>query len=141
MRTRKTSPQRNFTRYQKGSMRCLAPMSDTASKRRLRMRAGLMRDIVVFERPVLNETAYSSSEHTYEEAFRTHARVVHSSGNRSIEADRIVNPFTVKIMIRMYHKVEHGMIARIGNDRYQILDINPQRSQNCITITAEVIHE
>ena len=105
------------------------------------MRAGLMRDIVVFERPVSNETDYSSSEPSYVEAFRTFACVTHNSGSRGSEADRIVNPYTVKIVIRMYHKVEHGMIARIGNDRYQILDINPQRSQNCITITAEVIHE
>lgn len=105
------------------------------------MRAGLMRDIVVFEKPVLNETDYSSSEHTYEEAFRTHARVVHSSGSRTVEADRIVNPFTVKIMIRMYHEVSRDMIIVYNRERYQILDINPDRANNCKVITAEVINE
>ena len=105
------------------------------------MRAGLMRDIVVFEKPVLNETDYSSSEHTYEEAFKTHARVVHSSGSRAIEADRIVNPFTVKIMIRMYHEVSRDMIIVYNREHYQILDINPDRANNCKVITAEVINE
>lgn len=105
------------------------------------MRAGLMRDIVVFEKPVLNETDFSSSEHTYCEAFKTHARVVHSSGRRTVEADRIVNPFTVKIMIRIYHEVSRDMIIVYNRERYQILDINPDRANNCKVITAEVINE
>ena len=100
-----------------------------------------MRDIVMFEKPVLNETDYSSSEHTYCEAFKAHARVVHSSGSRAIEADRIVNPFIVKIMIRMYHEVSRDMIIRYDNECYRILDINPDRANNCKVITAEVINE
>ncbi len=105
------------------------------------MRAGLMRDIVTFERPVANETAYASSESAYEEAFRTYARVDHSGGKRAIEADRIVNPYTVRIMIRMYHDVEREMVVIYGGERYRILDINPDRANNCKVVTAEVINE
>lgn len=105
------------------------------------MRAGLMRDIVVFESPVLNETEYASSEPAYEESFKTYARVVHESGKRSIEADRIVNPFTVKIMIRMYHKVSRDMVIIYNGERYRILDVNSDRANNCKVITAEVINE
>ena len=67
--------------------------------------------------------------------------MVHSSGSRTIEADRIVNPFTVKIMIRMYHEVSRDMIIVYNRERYQILDINPDRANNCKVITAEVINE
>lgn len=105
------------------------------------MRAGLMRYRVTFQRQVKAETVYSASEPTYEDCFTTWAEVKHNSGNRAIEANEIVNPFTVKIMIRYYHQVDYGMTIKQGNVRYRILDINPERSKNCITLTAEAIHE
>lgn len=105
------------------------------------MRAGLMKDRITFQCQVETETAYSASEPTYEDCFTTWAEVKHNSGNRGIEANEIVNPFTVKIMIRRYHQVTYGMIIKHGDLRYRILDINPETSKNCITITAEVINE
>lgn len=105
------------------------------------MRAGLMRDRVTFLRQVKKETAYSNAVPCYEACFTTWAEVRHSSGNRSIEANEITNPFTVKIMVRYYHLVEYGMIIRYEGRSYRILDINQERSKNCITITAEVINE
>lgn len=105
------------------------------------MRSGLMRDRVTFQSPVRTETAYSASEPTYEDAFTTWAEVRHNSGNRGVEANEIANPYTVKVTIRYYHEVSYGMIIVHGDNRYRILDINPERSKNCITITAEVINE
>ena len=105
------------------------------------MRAGLMRYRITFQRQVSSETAYSYSEPTYDDCFTTWADIRHNSGNRSIEANEIVNPFTVKITIRYYHLVDYGMTIKHGDIRYRILDINPERSKNCITITAEVINE
>ena len=105
------------------------------------MRAGLMRYRITFQRQVSSETVYSDSEPTYDDCFTTWADIRHNSGNRSIEANEIVNPFTVKITIRYYHQVDYGMTIKHGDIRYRILDINPERSKNCITITAEVINE
>lgn len=105
------------------------------------MRAGLMRYRITFQRQVSSETAYSDSEPTYDDCFTTWADIRHNSGNRSIEANEIVNPFTVKITIRYYHQVDYGMTIKHGDVRYRILNINPERSKNCITITAEVINE
>ena len=100
-----------------------------------------MRDRITFQSPIRTETAYSASEPTYEDAFTTWADVRHNSGNRSIEANEISNPYTVKVSIRLYHKVDYSMVIVHGNNRYRILDINSERSKNCITITAEIINE
>lgn len=105
------------------------------------MRAGLMRDIVVFQRPVVSETEYSSSETEYEDCFSTYAEIRHNSGNRSIEANELSNTYTVKITVRYYHEIEYGMVIKHGKERYRILDINPERSKNSKTITAEIINE
>lgn len=105
------------------------------------MRAGLLRDRVTFQSPVLTETDYSASEPVYQDAFTTNARVTHSSGNKVIDASEIFSRFTVKIEIRSYHKVTPDMIVSHDGYKYRVLDINPERAKNCITITAELINE
>ena len=85
-----------------------------------------MRDKITFQLPVKSETEYSASEVIYEDCFSTYARVSHIRGNRAIEANEIVNTYTVRIDDEI---------------RYRILDINPERSKNCITITGERINE
>lgn len=100
-----------------------------------------MRDRVTFQVPVRTETDYSASEPTYEDILTTNARVTHGRGDRSVEAYEIANVYTVKIEIRSYHKVGYDMVVVHDGVRYRILDINPERSKNQISITAERINE
>lgn len=100
-----------------------------------------MRDKITFQLPVKSETEYSASEVIYEDYFSTYARVSHIRGNRAVEANEIVNTYTVRIEIRLYHKVDYDMVIVHDGIRYRILDINPERSKNCITITGERINE
>ena len=90
-----------------------------------------MRDKITFQLPVKSETEYSASEVIYEDCFSTYARVSHIRGNT----------YTVRIEIRLYHKVDYDMVIVHDGIRYRILDINPERSKNCITITGERINE
>lgn len=105
------------------------------------MRAGLLKDRITFQKPVSNETDYSASEPAFEYAFSTNARVVHSSGNKVIDANEVFTQFTVKFEIRRYHKVSSDMVIVHDGNRYRILDINPDKTRNGIIITAEVINE
>lgn len=105
------------------------------------MRAGLLRDRVTFQVPVHTETDYSASEPVYQDAFTTNARVTHSSGSKVIDANEIFSRLTVKIEIRIYHKVMPDMIVLHDGCKYRILDINKERSKNQITVTAELINE
>lgn len=106
------------------------------------MRAGLLTETIQIQKPVTTETQYSGGETDYEDYITTRAQVIHSgNGRRTSESEIIANVYTVKFIIRIYHKVKYGMIVMHEGIRYHILDINPEKVKQCITITAEVWNE
>ena len=105
------------------------------------MNPGVMNDRVRFLKPSVNETSYASSEAVYKLAFETFARVKPLSGNRALEAGRIVNNNTIQIRIRYYHKVDYNMIIEYDGLSYRIISKLKERDLNCITIVAEEINE
>lgn len=105
------------------------------------MITGSLTETIIIQRPVVKETKYSANETEYEDYITTRAAVTHLAGRRGIVASEITNTFSVRFVIRHYHKVEYGMIILYKGDRYLIQDINPEKSKLCITILAEVTNE
>lgn len=105
------------------------------------MITGSLTEIITIQRPVVKETAYSADETEYEDYLTTRAAVTHLAGRRGMVANEITNTYSVRFVIRYYHKIEYGMIIRHKGVRYSIQDINPERNKQSITITAEVINE
>lgn len=102
------------------------------------MKAGLLTEVINIQRPVVRETRYSGNEVEYEDYITTRANVVHDSGRRGIIANEITYSYTVRFIIRIYHKVTSDMIIIHKGVRYRITDINPEKRKQSITITAEV---
>lgn len=105
------------------------------------MRAGSLTEIITIQQPVVKETDYSADETEYEDYITTRAAVTHLAGRRAEIANEITNTYSVRFIIRYYHKVEYGMIIVHKGIRYRIQDINPERNKQSITITAEVIND
>lgn len=105
------------------------------------MRAGLLTETIKILRPVIVETKYSGNATEFQDYITTKASVVHLSGKRDITAGEIVNISVVRFGIRIYHKVTSDMIIVYNGTKYHILDINPEKSKQSITITAEILNE
>ena len=105
------------------------------------MNPGVMNDRVRFLQPCVIETSFASSEAVYKLAFETFARVKPLSGNRALEAGRIVNNNTIQVRIRYYHKVDYNMVIEYDGLSYRIISKLKERDLNCITIVAEEINE
>jgi head-tail adaptor len=105
------------------------------------MRAGMLTETIEVVKPVIVETEYSGKKTDYATCCRTRAEVLHRGGGKAIENAEIVTSYTVMFSIRMYHRITPDMIIIHNESRYRILDINPQKAQQRIIITGEVINE
>ena len=105
------------------------------------MRAGLLNEMIKIQKPVEVETKYSGKVTEYQDYIMTKASVEHLSGRRTVSAGEIINDYSVRFKIRIYHKISPDMIIIHSGMKYRIQDINPERSKQSITITAEVINE
>jgi SPP1 family predicted phage head-tail adaptor len=105
------------------------------------MRAGLLKDTITIQRKVVVETGYAGKKAEYQDYITTRAEVVHNGGNKRIDAGEIFTSYTVRFSIYIYHRITPDMVIIHEGVKYRILDINPQRAQQRIIITGEVINE
>lgn len=105
------------------------------------MRAGLLTETIQIQKPVVVETKYSGNETEYQDYITTRASVLHGTGKREIQANEIVQISIVRFIVRFYHKITADMIILHKGVKYHIIDINPEKAKQSITITAEVWNE
>ena len=105
------------------------------------MRAGLLREVVTIQRKEVVETAYSGKKTVYADYITTRARVEHNRGNKGIAAGEVFTEYAVTFTIRYYHQVTADMIVLHGGNKYRIVDINPQKLQQQLIITGELIND
>ncbi|WP_080902947.1 phage head closure protein [Parabacteroides sp. Marseille-P3160] len=94
-------------------------------------------------RPVKTDTDYSGDRVTYELAFKARADILHKAGNKVIDSGEIFSSYQVVFVIGYWYKdrIKSDMQIVYDGKTYEIMDVNPQRAQKQITITAEVINE
>lgn len=105
------------------------------------MRAGLLTETIKIQRPVTVSSNYSEGSIEYEDYISTRARVVHLAGKRIERGGRIEGVYGVQFTIRLYHKVEYGMIIIHDGNRYMINDINKDKARSSVIITGEVWYD
>ncbi|MDR1882996.1 MAG: phage head closure protein [Prevotella sp.] len=105
------------------------------------MRAGLLKDTITIQRKVEIETEYAGKKTEYQDCITTRAEVVHNSGTKRIEAGEIFTSYTVRFSIYIHHKITPDMVIIHDGIKYRILDVNPQKAQQRIIITGEIINE
>jgi SPP1 family predicted phage head-tail adaptor len=105
------------------------------------IRAGLLREKVTILKPVVTRNDYGDEVTTWEQVCTTRARVDFRSGTRAVEANEVVNPYTVTFVIRRFPQLSGYMRLSWHGNLYAIESINSEDHKQQQTIIASVINE
>ena len=105
------------------------------------IRAGLLRETVTIVAPVVTRNDYGEEVTTWKEVATTRARVDFRNGTRAVEANEVVNPYTVTFVIRRFVELNGYMRLRWHGNEYAIQSINHEGHNQQQVIIASVINE
>lgn len=105
------------------------------------MRAGLLTELISIKRRVTKVNASGQKEHKYVNLKTTRARVIYSSGNRTIENKDIIWEYQFKFEVWDYVDVTEKDIIEHDTKEYRIKSINHDKHQQKKIITTELITE
>lgn len=105
------------------------------------MQAGLLRDIIEFEKRELITNEFNEQMIEYKPCLITKAQVIYSSGTRSIENNEMVVNYNPVFVIRYYHAINETMRIKFNNHYYRIVSIEPQKQYQQKRIITELINE
>lgn len=105
------------------------------------MNAGALNEHIEIYTPhiIINEVGEQENEYILKN--KTRARVIHNKGNRNIENDEIVYNFVKIFEVRIYVDIEEFDRIKWNDRYYRVLDIDPNKEMQKITVTTEVINE
>nr|DAY94681.1 MAG TPA: Putative head tail adaptor [Caudoviricetes sp.] len=105
------------------------------------MQAGLLKDIIEFEKRELITNEFNEQMIEYKPCLITKAQVIYSDGSRAIENDEIVVNYSPVFNIRYYHNVNETMRIKFNNQYYRIVSIQPFKQYQYKKIITELINE
>ena len=105
------------------------------------LRAGLLNEYITFRKRVITRDDFGEQSSAWLNVISTRARVVRMSGNRTMENNEVWHPTSMQFIIRSYHIIDNEMEIVYNGNRYNIVFIDVQRSNQLTTITAELINE
>ena len=105
------------------------------------MRAGLLSELITIKRRVTTTNESGQKEHKYVNLKTTRARVIYSSGNRTIENKDIVWDYQYKFEVWDYVDVNEKDLIEYDGKEYRIKSINHDKHQQKKIITTELITE
>lgn len=105
------------------------------------MRAGLLRDSITIQEPVVVTDIYGGSSIEWRDIVNTRTQVNFNSGNRQNQNNEIITTYTITFTIRFYHKINEKMRIVWNGNKYRILSINRELYKQSITIITELINE
>lgn len=105
------------------------------------MRAGLLSELITIKRHVTTTNESGQKEHKYVKLRTTRARVIYSSGNRTIENKDIVWDYQFKFEVWDYVDINEKDIIEHDTKEYRIKSINHDKKQQKKIITTELITE
>lgn len=106
------------------------------------MIAGLLDNVVVFQKQIKETDPYGHEKLRYVDAFQTRANVKWNGGDRVISNDEIVYDNTLTFQVRSYCPIKSTMIILYKNKKYRIITVNKEdKLYDKIDIIAEEINE
>lgn len=105
------------------------------------MRAGLLTELITIKRRVTTTNESGQKEHKYVKLRTTRARVIYSSGNRTIENKDILWDYHYKFEVWDYVDVNEKDLIVYDKKEYRIKSINHDKHQQKKIITTELITE
>lgn len=106
------------------------------------MDAGLLSNIVVFQKQIKETDDYGHEKITYVDAFQTRANVKWNGGDRVISNEEIVYDNTLTFQVRSYCPIKDSMIIKYRNKKYRIITVNREdKLYDKIELVCEEINE
>jgi|WetSurMetagenome_2_1015567.scaffolds.fasta_scaffold382465_2 SPP1 family predicted phage head-tail adaptor len=106
------------------------------------MRAGLLRETITIQQPVIEKDEYGSGNNSWKDLIRTRAQVTYKSGDKINQNNEIINTNNIIFTIRSYHQINDTYRILYKGKKYRILFIKMESyNKQSITITAEIINE
>lgn len=105
------------------------------------MRAGLLTEIIEVLRPTTITNDYGEKKQDFSLYLTTRAVLEHLRGSRNIENSEIVHNYTKVFSVRIYNDIDEKDVIRWNGKEYRILDIEPDKKKQQLTITTELIND
>lgn len=105
------------------------------------MRAGLLQELIEIWKPTITVNDVGEQTTTYSKNATIKARVLHNSGNRTVENDEVVYPYTKNIQVRIYQDISDFDRIKFDGKFYRIQSIETDKTLQCKNIIMEVINE
>lgn len=88
------------------------------------MRAGLLKECIVFQQLEIVKDEYGATEQIYNDLINTRARVEYSGGSRTNTNNEIYNEYSLTFTVRGYHQIKEDMLIKWRDKLYRILSID-----------------
>ena len=105
------------------------------------MRAGLLTERIEILQPDVATNDFGEETTNWVSIYTTKARLVHTGGNRMNVNDEILYTYTKTFQIRNYVPVQDFYRILWNGKQYRILDIEPEKQQQQITIKTELVND
>ena len=105
------------------------------------MRAGLLTERIEILQPDVATNDFGEETTNWVSIYTTKARLVHTGGNRTVQNDEIFYSYTKTFQIRNYVPVQEYDRILWNGKQYRILDIEPEKQQQQITIKTELVND
>ena len=104
------------------------------------MRAGLLNEHIQIITPIINRNDYGEEETVWENKYSTRARLMHNSGKRTL-TNEIYYQYTKTFEVRYYVPITEFDRIIWNKKVYRIIDIEPNKEQQKITIVTELLND
>lgn len=105
------------------------------------MKAGILTEKIVVQRPNVTRDEYNSETTTYVDHITTKAFVDHNRGNRIEVTDENFWTDIRTFVVRIYHDIQPTDRISYNNNIYRILDIDIDKELQRMVIKTEKVNE
>lgn len=105
------------------------------------MQAGLLTEQIVLYKPEISTNDFGEETTNWVEAYTTRARLLHTGGGREIQNSEVFYATTKQFQVRYYIPVENYYRIFWQNKYYRIIDIEPNKQQQLLTIKADLVND
>lgn len=105
------------------------------------MQAGLLKERVIFEQEKITRDQFGGQTKEWEKVVETRARIQFKTGDQILENREEIHTVTNIVTIRYRSGITRKMRIVWGGEKYRILSIDRNRSEQSLVIKCELINE
>lgn len=105
------------------------------------MQAGLLKEWIIFEKETITRDEFGGQKKEWIQAVKTRARIQFKSGDQVLENREEIHTVTNTVTIRYRKEITRQMRIVWGGEKYRILSMDRNRSEQSLVIKCELINE